>query len=219
MTRAQTLAINQHWSSYGLVIDEEINLNDLFADKKLVILEIGSGMGEATAQIAQASDEVGYVAVEMHQPGLAALILLILEKQLSNIKLIREDATYLLANFIADNSIDGIHLLFPDPWPKRRHHKNRLMQADFLSQIAAKAGQGLRLYFRTDDIDYFDAAKAAVMEHPAWQVLDAPWAFEYETVFQERAAGFHSLVACLKGLSRNEVFGLKEDLNTGIKPT
>ena len=81
MTRAQTLAINQHWASYGLVIDEELNLNDLFADKKLVILEIGSGMGEATAQIAEASSEVGYVAVEMHQPGLAALILLILEKQ------------------------------------------------------------------------------------------------------------------------------------------
>ena len=115
MTRAQTLAINQHWASYGLVIDEELNLNDLFPDKKLVILEIGSGMGEATAEIAQVSVEVGYVAVEMHQPGLAALILLILEKQLSNIKLIREDATYLLANFIADNSIDGIHLLFPDP--------------------------------------------------------------------------------------------------------
>jgi len=104
MTRAQTLAINQHWASYGLVIDEELNLNDLFPDKKLVILEIGSGMGEATAEIAQVSVDVGYVAVEMHQPGLAALILLILEKQLSNIKLIREDATYLLANFIADGS-------------------------------------------------------------------------------------------------------------------
>jgi tRNA (guanine-N7-)-methyltransferase len=73
------------------------------------------------------------------------------------------------------------------------------MQADFLSQIAAKAGQGLRLYFRTDDTDYFAAARAVVMEHPAWQVLDAPWAFEYETVFQERAPGYQSLVAALRG--------------------
>jgi len=124
MTRAQTLAINQHWQDFGLVVEEELNLHNLFPDKDMVILEIGSGMGEATAEIAQASSEVGYVAVEMHQPGLAALILLILEKQLSNIKLIREDATYLLANFIADNSIDGIHLLFPDPWPKNRQHNN-----------------------------------------------------------------------------------------------
>jgi len=111
-----------------------------------------------------------------------------------------------------------VFVLFPDPWPKRRHHKNRLMQPVFLSQIAAKAGQGLRLYFRTDDSDYFDAAKAVVMEHPGWQVLDAPWAFEYETVFQERAAGFHSLVACLKGLGGNEVFGLKGDPNRGKNP-
>jgi len=110
MTRAQTLAINQHWQDFGLEVEEELNLHNLFPDKDMVILEIGSGMGEATAEIAQASSEVGYVAVEMHQPGLAALILLILEKQLSNIKLIREDATYLLANFIADNSVDGIHL-------------------------------------------------------------------------------------------------------------
>ena len=72
------------------------------------------------------------------------------------------------------------------------------MQADFLSQIAAKAGQGLRLYFRTDDSDYFAAARAVVMEHPAWQILDAPWAFEYETVFQERAPGYQSLVAGLR---------------------
>ena len=150
MTRAQTLAINQHWASYGLVIDEELNLNDLFPDKKLVILEIGSGMGEATAEIAQVSVEVGYVAVEMHQPGLAALILLILEKQLSNIKLIREDATYLLANFIADNSIDGIHLLFPDPWPKNRQHKKRMVQSEFVELVARKLKPNGFIHIATD---------------------------------------------------------------------
>jgi len=181
MTRAQTLAINQHWSSYGLVIDEEINLNDLFADKKLVILEIGSGMGEATAQIAQASEEVGYVAVEMHQPGLAALILLILEKQLSNIKLIREDATYLLANHIPDNSLDGIHLLFPDPWPKNRQHKRRMVQSEFIEMVGRKLKPGGFIHIATDWQPYADWIKVrfdksgcfsgGVVDRPNWRVL------------------------------------------------
>ena len=181
MTRAQTLAINQHWASYGLAIDEELNLNDLFPDKKLVILEIGSGMGEATAEIAQVSVEVGYVAVEMHQPGLAALILLILEKQLSNIKLIREDATYLLANFIADNSIDGIHLLFPDPWPKNRQHKKRMVQSEFVELVARKLKPDGFIHIATDWQPYanwiksrFDANPSftgGIVARPSWRVL------------------------------------------------
>ena len=70
-----------------------------------------------------------------------------------------------------------------------------LSQADFLAQIAERAGQGMRLYFRTDDTDYFAAAATTVREHPAWEIIDEPWAFEFETVFQQRAQGFHSLVA------------------------
>lgn len=181
MTRAQTLAINQHWQDFGLVFDEELNLNDLFPDKKLVILEIGSGMGEASAEIAQASAEVGYVAVEMHQPGLAALILLILEKQLKNIKLIREDATYLLANFIADNSIDGIHLLFPDPWPKNRQHKKRMVQSEFVELVARKLKPNGFIHIATDWQPYanwiktrFDANSSftgGIVARPSWRVL------------------------------------------------
>ena len=146
-----------------------------------MILEIGSGMGEATAEIAQVSDEVGYVAVEMHQPGLAALILLILEKQLSNIKLIREDATYLLANFIADNSIDGIHLLFPDPWPKNRQHKKRIVQSEFVELVARKLKPNGFIHIATDWQPYanwikprFDANPAftgGIVARPSWRVL------------------------------------------------
>lgn len=181
MTRAQTLAINQHWQDFGLVVDAELNLNDLFPDKNLVILEIGSGMGEATAEIAQVSSEVGYLAVEMHQPGLAALILLILEKQLSNIKLIKEDATYLLANFIADNSIDGIHLLFPDPWPKNRQHKKRIVQNEFVELVARKLKPSGFIHIATDWQPYanwikvhFDANLSftgGVVERPSWRVI------------------------------------------------
>ena len=127
MTRAQTLAMAQSWDRYAIEIKSELNLNQIFPEKTKVIMEIGSGMGEATAQIAKANPQVGYVAVEMHSPGLAALLILINQMELENIKLIREDATYLLANHIPDNSLDGIHLLFPDPWPKNRQHKSCLL--------------------------------------------------------------------------------------------
>jgi tRNA (guanine-N7-)-methyltransferase len=88
MTRAQSLAMAQYWHKYEAVVEKQLLLNQLFEKKEKVILEIGSGMGEATAAIAQANPDTGYVAVEMHQPGLGALLLLIIEKQLNNIKLI-----------------------------------------------------------------------------------------------------------------------------------
>ena len=100
MTRAQSLAMDQYWDQFSLNIEEQFLLNQVFPDKQKVILEIGSGMGEATAAIAQGSPDTGYVAVEMHQPGHGALLLLIIENKINNLKLIREDATYLLANFI-----------------------------------------------------------------------------------------------------------------------
>ena len=181
MTRAQSLAMSQSWDQYSVEIKTQLDLNQIFSDKSQVILEIGSGMGEATALIAQATPNTGYVAVEMHQPGLAALILLILEKQLSNIKLIREDATYLLANFIADNSIDGIHLLFPDPWPKNRQHKKRIVQTEFVGLVARKLKSNGFIHIATDWQPYanwiktrFDANTSftgGVVNRPSWRVL------------------------------------------------
>ena len=94
MTRAQTLAMASHWDEYAISVDSNLKINEIFADKSKTILEIGSGMGEATAQIAQNNPDTGYVAVEMHKPGLAALLLLIIENKISNIKIIREDAIY-----------------------------------------------------------------------------------------------------------------------------
>ena len=181
MTRAQTLAINSHWDKYAISVDSTLLINEIFPDKSQTILEIGSGMGEATAQIALNNLDTGYVAVEMHKPGLAALLLLILEKQISNIKMIREDATYLLANFIPDSSLDGIHLLFPDPWPKNRQHKRRIVQDDFIELIARKLKPKAFIHIATDWQPYADWIKArfaastsfkgGVVERPTWRVL------------------------------------------------
>ena len=181
MTRAQSLAMSQSWDQYSVEIKTQLDLNQMFADKSQVILEIGSGMGEATAAIAQANPQTCYVAVEMHAPGLAALLILINQLELSNVKLIREDATYLLANFIRDNSLDGIHLLFPDPWPKNRQHKRRIVQGEFVELIANKLKPGGFIHIATDWQPYADWIKArfatstifkgGIVERPSWRVL------------------------------------------------
>ena len=181
MTRAQTLAMAQSWDKYAIEIKSELNLNQIFPEKTKVIMEIGSGMGEATAQIAKANPEVGYVAVEMHSPGLAALLILINQMDLENIKLIREDATYLLANHIPDNSLDGIHLLFPDPWPKNRQHKRRMVQSEFIEMVGRKLKQGGFIHIATDWQPYADWIKVrfdksgsfsgGVVDRPSWRVL------------------------------------------------
>jgi len=181
MTRAQTLAMAQSWDRYAIEIKSELNLNQIFPEKTKVIMEIGSGMGEATAQIAKANPEVGYVAVEMHSPGLAALLILITQMELENIKLIREDATYLLANHIPDNSLDGIHLLFPDPWPKNRQHKRRMVQSEFIEMVGRKLKPGGFIHIATDWQPYADWIKVrfdksgcfsgGVVDRPSWRVL------------------------------------------------
>ena len=181
MTRAQSLAMSQSWDQYSVEIKTQLDLNQIFADKSQVILEIGSGMGEATAVIAQANPQTGYVAVEMHAPGLAALLILINQLELRNVKLIREDATYLLANFIPDNSLDGIHLLFPDPWPKNRQHKRRIVQGEFVELIANKLKPAGFIHIATDWQPYADWIKAkfatstrfkgGIVERPSWRVL------------------------------------------------
>ena len=181
MTRAQTLAMAQSWDKYAIEIKSELILNQIFPEKTKVIMEIGSGMGEATAQIAKANPEVGYVAVEMHSPGLAALLILINQMELENIKLIREDATYLLANHIPDNSLDGIHLLFPDPWPKNRQHKRRMVQSEFIEMVGRKLKQGGFIHIATDwqpyadwikvRFDKSDSFSGGVVDRPSWRVL------------------------------------------------
>jgi len=181
MTRAQTIAMNSHWDKYAISVDSNLLINEIFPDKSQTILEIGSGMGEATAQIALNNLDTGYVAVEMHKPGLAALLLLIMEKQISNIKMIREDATYLLANFIPDSSLDGIHLLFPDPWPKNRQHKRRIVQDDFIELIARKLKPKAFIHIATDWQPYAQWIKTkfdnnsdfsgGIVARPSWRVL------------------------------------------------
>jgi tRNA (guanine-N7-)-methyltransferase len=121
--------------------------------------------------------------------------------KLANLVFLKAEAAEFIAALPSHVVLQRIFVLFPDPWPKRRHHKHRLMQTDFLHPLAAKSAPGADLCFRTDDAAYFTAAKAKVLAHPDWEVsLNVPWPFERETVFQSRAPAYQSLVALRRAI-------------------
>jgi tRNA (guanine-N7-)-methyltransferase len=114
------------------------------------ILEIGFGMGESTAHIAQVRPQDVFLGIEVHEPGVGALLKKIGELQLSNLRLIQHDAVEVLEQMITKDSLDGVHIFFPDPWHKKRHHKRRLIQKDFLTLLASRLKTGGYIHLATD---------------------------------------------------------------------
>ena len=135
--------------------DDPLPLAELFqGSAKPKILEIGFGMGETTAKIAAARPDDDFLAIEVHLPGVGALLKLIGEQQLKNLRLIRHDAVEVLEKMIAPNTLDGIHIYFADPWHKTRHHKRRLIQAEFVKLLASRLKPGAYLHLATDWHNY-----------------------------------------------------------------
>ncbi|BBE09934.1 tRNA (guanine-N(7)-)-methyltransferase [Mycoavidus cysteinexigens] len=118
------------------------------------ILEIGFGMGAATADIATHLPDSNFLGIEVHQPGVGALLKLIDEHQLENLRIIQHDAVEVIERMITPASLDGIHIFFPDPWHKKRHHKRRLIQAPFVSLLASRLKAGAYLHCATDWQNY-----------------------------------------------------------------
>jgi len=131
-----------------------LDLDTAFGRVAPKILEIGFGMGDSTATIAAGHPDTDYLGVEVHTPGVGALLKRIGEGHLGNIRIIQHDAVEVLEHMIADASLDGIHIFFPDPWPKKRHHKRRLIQPDFVAKLAGKLKPGGYLHLATDWEDY-----------------------------------------------------------------
>ena len=151
ITEGQQEAWDRLWPVFGIEYsDAKINLADLFPDSKRIIMEIGFGMGEATAQIAAADPTTGYLAVEVHRPGIGKLLLRIEEGGLKNVRAIEGDAFEVFEQMIVDSSLDGVHLFFPDPWPKARHFKRRIVNQEFIAAVAAKLKPGAFFHIATD---------------------------------------------------------------------
>ena len=151
ITEGQQEAWDRLWPIFGIENSEKkVNLAELFPDSKRIIMEIGFGMGEATAQIAAADPATGYLAVEVHRPGIGKLLLRIEEGGLKNVRAIEGDAFEVFEQMIVDSSLDGVHLFFPDPWPKARHFKRRIVNQEFITAVAAKLKPGAFFHIATD---------------------------------------------------------------------
>jgi len=155
ITPAQQEARDHLWAKYGVEFQEsELNLETLFPSKQPIVLEIGYGMGEATWQIAKANPSTNYLAVEVHTPGVGKLMARLEEYELKNVRLIERDVFDVFYYMLKDSSLDGVHLFFPDPWPKKRHFKRRIVNERFLSDVYAKLKPGGYLHIATDWVPY-----------------------------------------------------------------
>lgn len=155
LTPAQQRAVETLLPLYGIpYAAEPLDLDRAFGRPAPKILEIGFGMGAATAQIAAANPDKDYLGIEVHTPGVGNLLKLMEERELTNLRVIQHDAVEVLRHMIADASLDGVHIFFPDPWPKKRHHKRRLLQAEFVAVLCSKLKPGGYLHFATDWEEY-----------------------------------------------------------------
>ncbi len=172
-------------------------LPELLAGRREVTLEIGCGHGHFLTAYAAGHPTEFCVAIDLIADRLERAERKTRRAGVTNVAWVRASAEDLLAVWPADVSFGPrIFILFPDPWPKRRHWKNRLIQTAFLSELARRSGPGTQLCFRTDHTPYFAAARANIAAHPDWTIEEsARWPFEVVTVFQARAGGHESLVA------------------------
>jgi tRNA (guanine-N7-)-methyltransferase len=155
VTEGQRRALEELWPLYGIDPgDDTLDFNALFDNEQPVVMEIGFGNGEATWRMAKACPEENFLGVEVHQPGVGRLLMNVREQGLTNVRVACEDAVELLRTRISDASLDGIRIYFPDPWPKKKHHKRRIVQTPFIDLLSTKMKAGGILHLATDWAPY-----------------------------------------------------------------
>lgn len=195
MTTGQQRAWERSWHRWGADVldlpEGPLDTAGWFRRAAPVVLEIGSGMGESTASMALAAPEIDHLAVEVYQPGLAQLLLRIEQAQITNLRLLRGDAQAVLHDHISAGSLHAVRIYFPDPWPKRRHHKRRLVTGEFVALVASRLAPGGTLHLATDWEPYALEMLAACTAEPTLRNTAAgfaprpPW--RPVTKFEQRA--------------------------------
>lgn len=159
MTDAQERSYNELSPVWCIPFEnKKLNFVDIFGNTNPIIIEIGFGMGDVTAKLAQENPNINYIGIEVHKPGVGKLLSEIKKRDLKNLYIIEHDALEVLEQMIGDNSVNGFHIFFPDPWPKKRHHKRRLLQRPRTNLLAQKLAPEGYLYFVTDWFEYAEFA-------------------------------------------------------------
>jgi tRNA (guanine-N7-)-methyltransferase len=144
-----------------------VDLDRIFGRGAPKVLEIGFGMGETTAAIAALHPEIDYLGIEVHTPGVGSLLKVIAAQNLANVRIVQHDAVEVLRNMIAPDTFDAAHVFFPDPWPKKRHHKRRLIQREFIALLVERMKAGAYLHVATDWQEYAEQILAVLSAEPA----------------------------------------------------
>ena len=186
-TPAQSRALQELFPRFGLAFSPQpLRPEELFGRTAPLVLEIGSGMGETTAEIARMRPEADFLAVEVHAPGVGSLLNRLAAQELSNVRVIRHDAVEVLEHMIPDGALTALHLFFPDPWPKKRHHKRRLVQPAFAALAARKLAAGGVLHAATDWPDYADQMHDVLGKEPLLEGAVAGFTQRPATKFENR---------------------------------
>jgi tRNA (guanine-N7-)-methyltransferase len=155
VSNAQRRAHDSLLPRYGVPYSPaRLDLDALFGRSAPHVLEIGFGMGETTAAVAATQPGIDYLGIEVHTPGVGSLLKLIDERALANVRIVQHDAVEVLEHMIAPDALDGVHIFFPDPWPKKRHHKRRLIQPPLVALIASRLKPGGYIHAATDWEEY-----------------------------------------------------------------
>ncbi|MDH3871020.1 MAG: tRNA (guanosine(46)-N7)-methyltransferase TrmB [Gammaproteobacteria bacterium] len=163
ITRSQQRALDELWPRYGLEASQHLDLDRLFGRRAARTLEIGFGNGASLAAMAEQEPDTDFIGIEVHRPGVGHLLLELERRGLENVRIICDDAVQVLKHCLPDATLDRVLLFFPDPWPKKRHHKRRIVQPAFIELLARKLKTGGTLHMATDWEDYAEHM-LAVME-------------------------------------------------------
>jgi len=157
LTHSQRRALENFWQEFGVDYPSGIvNSPQTFSNQAELVVEIGFGMGDSLLQMATDNPHLNYIGIEVHKPGIGKLLQGLAERQLTNVKIICHDAKEILAHSFADQSIEKIQIFFPDPWPKKRHHKRRLIQTEFTQLLVQKLKPNGQIHLATDWQEYAD---------------------------------------------------------------
>lgn len=191
LTEPQQGAWDRMWPTIGRDVGDDLLDTTAWFDREApLVIEIGSGTGTATAAMAKAEPHVNLIAIEVYRPGLAQLLQLVERNDIPNVRVLRGDAVEVLEHMVAPESLTGVRVFFPDPWPKARHHKRRLLQAPTFALIASRLKPGGVLHVATDHAEYAEAIREAGDAEPLLTQLDWESPMTHErpvTKFEDKA--------------------------------
>jgi len=157
LTPGQEIALDQHWPQYGLEPELDYDFSQVFGRQAPLIVEIGFGNGDSLAKMAAANPDHDYIGIEVHKPGVGHLLILLHEQALTNVRVYCHDAIEILEQKIPDHSLAGLHLFFPDPWHKKKHHKRRIVRPSFVELLNKKLQVGGYFHAATDWQNYAES--------------------------------------------------------------